>query len=553
MDYYDVSDNANDQQFVFFTGTVGSYSTDISIGVNGYSYADTQYIKYIGGTPTNFGTRSIGWHSLKVVYDGSKFNVYWDGSHEIVDASYTLTQIYLYTSGQFQNLYIDSIRIHKYTSTEPTYSIENEESSNQAPSNPNPSITPSTVYTNTDIVCTAIYIDPDGDNGTLNFTILVNNTPKNTCDYSLGNNIQKTCNLSSGNYSRNQVINCTVTATDNNSKSTTSSTTKTVQNSPPTTPTTLTPTSGTYTTSVTINCSGSTDNDSDTVYYDIETNITGKWTTLEDNGDGYYVWSTSSYTQDNVGLRCRATDLTDNSSYTPTVTINIDNTAPSINLNATLSDYNTILDRVWAYIEFYSDSTLNACLVDWNGTNESMKKKSENICYKNKTSLSIGNYTFRGWVNDSVGNWNYTDEYWIYINATTTTTTSTTTTTIPYRGGGGWGSGTPNVAKVIKVPTCDDGIQNQGEEGIDCGGPCSPCKAPTTTIKAITTTTTLKATTTTTTKATTTTTTKATTTTIRTTTTTISTEGGVALATTAIVILAFILFAGIIVYLMRMK
>jgi hypothetical protein len=24
-------------------------------------------------------------------------------------------------------------------------------------------------------------------------------------------------------------------------------------------------------------------------------------------------------------------------------------------------------------------------------------------------------------------------------------------------------------------PTCDDGIQNQGEEGIDCGGPCPPC------------------------------------------------------------------------------
>jgi len=25
------------------------------------------------------------------------------------------------------------------------------------------------------------------------------------------------------------------------------------------------------------------------------------------------------------------------------------------------------------------------------------------------------------------------------------------------------------------VPTCNDGIQNQGETGIDCGGPCAPC------------------------------------------------------------------------------
>ena len=24
-------------------------------------------------------------------------------------------------------------------------------------------------------------------------------------------------------------------------------------------------------------------------------------------------------------------------------------------------------------------------------------------------------------------------------------------------------------------PTCDDGIQNQDETGIDCGGPCTGC------------------------------------------------------------------------------
>lgn len=453
---------------------------------------------------------------------------------------------------------IDWIIVRKYTFPEPTYSIGDEETSNQPPNDPNPSITPATVYTNTDIVCTAKYIDIDGDNGTLNFTISVDGTSQNTCDYSVGNNTQETCGLSSGNYNKTHVINCTVTATDNNSQTSTSSITKTVQNSPPTKPTSLTPTSGTYTTSVTINCSGSTDNDSsDTVYYDIETNIIGKWTTLigkwttlDDNGDGNYLWGTSSYTQDNVGLRCRATDLMNNSDYGSTGTINIDNTAPPINLN-TSSDYNTILDIFWAYIEFYSDSTLNACLVDWNGTNETADV-SGTTCYFNKTD-SIGNYTFRGWANDSVGNWNYTDEYWIYINATTTTTT--TSTTIPSGGGGGWGGGTPNVAKVIKVPTCDDGIQNQGEEGVDCGGPCPPCEAPTTaTIKA-TTTTTLTAATTTIKKATTTTTTttRATTTTIRATTTTIPTDGGIALATTGILIFAFVLFAGIIVYLMRMK
>jgi subtilisin family serine protease len=31
---------------------------------------------------------------------------------------------------------------------------------------------------------------------------------------------------------------------------------------------------------------------------------------------------------------------------------------------------------------------------------------------------------------------------------------------------------------VFIKPTCDDGIQNQGEEGVDCGGPCSSCSQP---------------------------------------------------------------------------
>ncbi|MGB4849725.1 MAG: GEVED domain-containing protein [Saprospiraceae bacterium] len=33
-------------------------------------------------------------------------------------------------------------------------------------------------------------------------------------------------------------------------------------------------------------------------------------------------------------------------------------------------------------------------------------------------------------------------------------------------------------------PTCNDGIQNQGETGIDCGGPCSPCVPPATILLA---------------------------------------------------------------------
>ena len=31
---------------------------------------------------------------------------------------------------------------------------------------------------------------------------------------------------------------------------------------------------------------------------------------------------------------------------------------------------------------------------------------------------------------------------------------------------------------IKKEPTCSDGIQNQGEQGIDCGGPCEDCPIP---------------------------------------------------------------------------
>jgi len=31
-------------------------------------------------------------------------------------------------------------------------------------------------------------------------------------------------------------------------------------------------------------------------------------------------------------------------------------------------------------------------------------------------------------------------------------------------------------AKLV-LTTCNDGIQNQGETGIDCGGPCAPCSS----------------------------------------------------------------------------
>ncbi|MBN2014301.1 MAG: hypothetical protein JW778_03895 [Candidatus Altiarchaeota archaeon] len=62
---------------------------------------------------------------------------------------------------------------------------------------------------------------------------------------------------------------------------------------------------------------------------------------------------------------------------------------------------------------------------------------------------------------------------------TTTTTQITTTTTMASGGGGssGGGGGGGGGGGIISKPkeSCFDGIKNQGEEGVDCGGPCDPC------------------------------------------------------------------------------
>jgi hypothetical protein len=38
-----------------------------------------------------------------------------------------------------------------------------------------------------------------------------------------------------------------------------------------------------------------------------------------------------------------------------------------------------------------------------------------------------------------------------------------------------WGCGKTDEAISKPIPGCYDNIQNQGESGVDCGGPCQPC------------------------------------------------------------------------------
>ncbi|MFH0737175.1 MAG: right-handed parallel beta-helix repeat-containing protein, partial [Candidatus Micrarchaeota archaeon] len=87
-----------------------------------------------------------------------------------------------------------------------------------------------------------------------------------------------------------------------------------------------------------------------------------------------------------------------------TRTITIDTTPPNITFVDPTLGNGSARDLDWAYINITSDETLNASILEWNGTNESMSGSGTNW-YTNKTGLSLGVYTYRVFGNDSAGNW----------------------------------------------------------------------------------------------------------------------------------------------------
>jgi hypothetical protein len=422
--------------------------------------------------------------------------------------------------------YVDWALVREYSDPEPLVSLGDEVWMNSPPDDPSPALEPEVAYADSNISCTATYLDPEGDEGILTFDLSVNGEFAARCPpRSVVDDTELECSLLSEieEYGNGDVINCTVTAEDNNSQQTVSWVSLTVQNSPPTMPTRLTPAAGVYSGALAVNCSGSADPDDDFVYYEIQTNVTGFWEDVVDgDSDGFFLWvDASGYDAEGVEIRCRATDLSNTSEYyDPAGTIGLDNTMPSIRLNESVSDYLVVLDRLWASLEFYSNEVLGSCLIEWDDSNESADVLGK-TCVINKTD-EAGNHTFRAWASDLAGNWNNSAEYWVHLDTTTTTTTTTTSTTTRAGGGGGGGGGGTNPGKpklscfdgiknqgekgvdcggpCAPCPSCDDGIQNQGESGIDCGGSCAACKAATTTSlkKAPKTTTTLQAATTTT-------------------------------------------------------
>ena len=91
-----------------------------------------------------------------------------------------------------------------------------------------------------------------------------------------------------------------------------------------------------------------------------------------------------------------------------TGTVTIDLVPPQITFVSPTPANGTVLPNPWAYINITSDKNLSSAVLDWNGTNVTMSGSGTNWFY-NETGLGPGNYPFKIYGNDTLGNLNVSE------------------------------------------------------------------------------------------------------------------------------------------------
>lgn len=175
---------------------------------------------------------------------------------------------------------------------------------------------------------------------------------------------------------------------------------------------------------ITFNCSSSGTTTNITLYH----NLTA-WHTNETNTsgtEGVYVFTKGFGTDGDYVWNCYACN-SNGCAFGTNRTFTVDTVAPDINFISPTPDNGTRENDDWIYINVSADELLDGCLLEWNGTNETMTRGGSVSFYVNKTGLSEDvDYTFIAWCNDSALNLNRTqdsryismDVYRLYLNGT---------------------------------------------------------------------------------------------------------------------------------------
>lgn len=136
------------------------------------------------------------------------------------------------------------------------------------------------------------------------------------------------------------------------------------------------------------------------------------------NGCFIQACSTGFAPEGNYSIEIRMTDRAGNVNATNlTIKIILDNTSLQILFASPTPNNATINDSNSVFVNITTSETPHSAVLEWNGTNETMDGNVTGW-FKTKTNLADGNYTFRVYANDSVGNRNISETRWVFINAT---------------------------------------------------------------------------------------------------------------------------------------
>jgi len=128
----------------------------------------------------------------------------------------------------------------------------------------------------------------------------------------------------------------------------------------------------------------------------------------------------------NYILEAWANDTSNNIGYAYVyfnVNTTLDTIPPSILFVPPTPENNSIVNKDWIYVNAsVSDNVeVDSCLLEWNGSNESMIKEgfgSNVICYINVSGLSDGLYSYKVYANDTSNNWNVSEIRYVTVNTT---------------------------------------------------------------------------------------------------------------------------------------
>jgi hypothetical protein len=276
-----------------------------------------------------------------------------------------------------------------------------------APSIVNVNITPVNPKTNDVLNCAPYgWYDADGDLPKYYYQWYDDSLP-------ITNATNSTYSCSNPGCDKGDVIYCVVTPYDLYQNGTSVNGSVVIGNLPPSTPN-LSPSTGIFRDIVYINCNGSTDLDGDTILYTIQTDVNGTWKDIVVNdSDGYYEWNISSYPCKNgVYLRCKAFDGVDNSTWINNNGINIDNCGPVVILVDPTPTNGVRLFNNWIFVNAIAvdnQSNIDACKLEWNGTNETMGKSTYDIIVDDGNPGFSTTGTWNTWTNSCgyLGNYHY--------------------------------------------------------------------------------------------------------------------------------------------------